>query len=152
MELPASRSFRFLVPLALVLFSAGEAHAQRIPEFVIWSAGASLFAPFVAVPVKAALLRLLALEATFSRLWSISAIEWGVWFPVAFILLRSGRSSSAPLVLLALFGTIVWLHSARVANARLGAALLLSLPTPILALLLPFLTVLAVAALESLSV
>jgi hypothetical protein len=150
-EFPARRCAKFLFLIVLVLLSAGEAHAQRIPEFVVWSAGASLFAPFVAVPVKAAILRLLPLEATFSRLWSICAIEWVLWFPVAFILLRSGRLSSAPLVLLALLATAVWLHGARVENARLGYALILSLITPILALVLPFLAVMVVAHFESLA-
>jgi hypothetical protein len=151
MQRPMRKYVQFLVPLALVLFSAGEAHAQRVPESVMWSAGASLFAPFVAVPVKAGLLRLVSLEATFARLWFISAIEWVVWFPVGFILLRSGRLSSAPIVLLALFATVVWVHSARVANARLGSALLLSLVTPIFALVLPLLAIATVAQLETLA-
>jgi hypothetical protein len=63
MEIRAPKWVRFLAPLGLLLFSASEAHAQRIPEVVLWSAGASLFAPFVAVPIKRGILRFLVLEA-----------------------------------------------------------------------------------------
>ena len=139
MKLRAPKWVRFLVPLALVLLSANAAHAQRIPETVVWSAGPSLFAPFVAVPVKLGILRLLALEAAGSRLWSLSAIEWLLWFPVAFILFRYGRSSAVPLNALALLALAVWLHRALLANAPWRAAIFLSIPTPILALVLPFL-------------
>ena len=139
MELREPKWVQFPVALALVLLSASVAHAQRVPELVVWSAGASLLAPFVAVPVKLGILRLLALEAGASRLWSISAIEWVLWFPVAVILLRSVRSSSVPLIVLALFASVVWLHRARVNNARWSSAVFLSLPTPVLAIALPFL-------------
>ncbi len=149
MELRAPRWVRFLVPLALVLLSANAAHAQRIPEMVLWSAGAGLFAPFVAVPVKLGILRLLALEVRGSRLWSISAMEWVLWLPLAVILLRSSRSSSVPLIVLALFASAVWLHRVRLANAPWRSALFLSLPTPVLALVLPFLAFGSAAFLES---
>lgn len=135
--------------LALALLLPSVAHAQRVPEVVLWSAGASVFAPFVAVPVKLGILRLMALTAGTSRLWQISAIEWLLWFPAAFILFRSGRSSSAPLTVLTLFGLVVWLHRVRVPTTRWSAALLLSLPTPILALALPFLALAFAVYLES---
>ena len=77
MKLRAPRWIRFLIALALVLLSASAAHAQKVPEFVIWSAGASLLAPIVAVPVKLGIVRLLALRATAARFWSICAIECG---------------------------------------------------------------------------
>jgi len=150
MELRAPNWVRFLVPPALVLLSANPAHAQRIPEIVIWSAGASLLAPFVAVPVKLGILRLLALEARGSRLWTISAIEWLLWFPVAFILFRYGRSSAVPLNVLALLASAVWLHRALLANAPWRAAFFLSIPTPVLALVLPFLAFGLAAFLDSL--
>ncbi len=150
MELPAPKWVRFLVPLAFVLLPASAAHAQRIPEVVIWSAGASLFAPFVAVPVKLGILRLLDLEVAGSRLWSMCAIEWALWFPVAFLVLRYGRTSP-PLFVLALFASVVWLHRARVANAAWRSALLLSLPTPVLMLVLPLLAFGSAAFLESLA-
>ena len=152
MELRTPKWARFLVPLALTLLTAGEAHAQRIPEVVVWSAGASLLAPFIAVPVKIGILRLLGLEAGTSRLWSISAIEWVLWFPGAFLLLRSGSSYSVPLIVLVLFALAAWLHKARVANAAWRSALFLTFPTPILALVLPFLALCAAAFLESLLV
>jgi hypothetical protein len=148
MRIRPPRWVRSLAPLGLILLSASEAHAQRVPEFVLWSAGASLFAPFVAVLVKRGILRLLALEAKMSRLWSISAIEWVLWFPVAFIVLRSGRSSSAPVILLALFALAVWFHRELVAKTRWGSALVLSLVTPVVALLLPFVALVFVAFVE----
>ena len=148
MELRAARWARFLIALAVVLVPASAAHAQRIPDVAVWSAGASLFAPFVAVPVKLGIFRLMALKADAPRLWQISAIEWVLWFPSAFLLLRSDGRSSAPLTLLALFGLVVWLHKVRVPNAGWRSALLLSLPTPLLALALPFLALGSVAFLE----
>ena len=150
MELRAPKWVRFFIPLTLVLLSANAAHAQRVPEIFIWFAGTSLLAPFVAVPVKLGILRLLALEARGSRLWSLSAIEWLLWFPVAFILFRYSRSSSAPLNALALLASAVWLHRALLANASWRAALLLTIPTPVLALVLPFLAFVLAAFLESL--
>jgi hypothetical protein len=139
----------FPVSLSLLLLSASPAHAQRVPEVVLWSAGASLLAPFVAVPIKLGILRLLALEPGRSRFWSVAAIEWGLWFPVAFFLLRSVRSSSVPLVVLGLFASIVWLHRERLTQESWRSALWLSLPTPVLALSLPFLALAAAAFLES---
>ena len=151
MEPRAAKCAQFHIALALVLLFPSVAHAQRIPEVALWSAGASLFAPFVAVPVKLGILRLMALKAGASRLWQISAIEWLLWFPTAFILLRSDRSSSAPLTVLTLFGLVVWLHRVRVPDTRWRSALLLSLPTPILALVLPFMALACAVYLESLS-
>ena len=148
MEPREPRWVRFLLPLALVLLSPSAAYAQRIPEEFAWFAGTSLFAPFVAVPVKFGILRLLALEATRSRLWSMSAIEWVLWFPVAFILLRYGRST-APLIALVLFISAGWLQRARLVDAPWRFALLLSLPTPALMLILPFLAFGSAAYLES---
>jgi hypothetical protein len=145
----AAGQARFLLSLVLVLFSASTALAQKVPVEVFWCAGAALFAPFLAVPVKLGLLRLVALEASGRRLWSISAIEWVLWFPVAFILLRSVRSSSIPLTLLGLFFAVVWLHKERVTNARWSVAVYLALPTPILALALPFVAFGFAAYLES---
>jgi hypothetical protein len=152
MTLRASRWVRFLVPLVLVLLSASAAHAQKVPEIVLWSAGASLLAPVFAVPAKLGILRLLALQASAARLWSICAIEWVLWFPIAFVLLRTGRSSFAPLTLLVIMASVVWLHRAGVANASWRSALLLSLATPILALALPFLAFAFAVLLESLGV
>ena len=139
MNLCAPRWIGFFVPLAFVVFPAGEAHAQRIPESMVWSAGASLFAPFVAVPLKIGLLRILGLAPGSARLWAISAIEWVLWFPAAFLLFRSGNQSSFPLIVVLLFVSVAWIHKARVPNATWRAAFFLALPTPLLALALPFL-------------
>ena len=141
---------RFIVPLVWVLFSADAAHAQRIPDVYIWFAGASLLAPFVAVPIKMVILRLLALEVPSSRLWSLSAMEWVLWFPIAFLLLRTQGLYSLPIAVALLFGASTWLHQARVANTTWKSALLLSLSTPILALALPILAFSATAFVESL--
>ena len=142
---------RFFVLLALVLFSASEAHAQRIPQEFLWFAGASLFAPFVAIPVKLGILRLLNIETVCSRLWSISAIEWLLWFPLAFVMLRSGRSSLVPLIVLGLFASVVWVHRVRLINASWRSAFFLALFTPVLVLLLPILVFGIAVFLESLS-
>jgi len=140
---------RVLAPFALVLFSASAAHAQRIPDEFIWLAGASLFAPFVAVPIKLGISRLLKLEAGCSRLLAIGAIEWLVWFPLSFVVLRFGRPSSAPVVVLALFAAAAWVHKVRLVNTSWRSALFLSLLTPALALSLPFLAFAVAVFLES---
>lgn len=130
---------RFILPLLLTLFWANAAHAQRVPEVMLWCAGAALFAPLIAVPVKLGILRLLPLEVEKQRLWGIAGIEWLLWFPFAFLLLQSGRSSGGlPLTLLALLFASVWLHRVRVPTERWNSAVYLALPTPILALALPF--------------
>jgi hypothetical protein len=140
---------RFLAPFALVFFIASPAHAQRVPDEFIWFAGTSLFAPFIAIPIKLGILRLTKLEAGCSRLWSISAIEWLLWFPLPFVVLRYGRPSSAPMIVLALFTSVVWVHRTRLANASWRSALFLSLATPVLALLLPLLAFAVTAFLYS---
>jgi hypothetical protein len=141
----------FVVPLALVLLPASAAHAQRISDAAIWWVGTSLLAPFLAVPVKLGILRLLALEVAASRLWMISAIEWVLWFPLGFIVLRYARSSP-PAVVLLLFASVVWLHRIRVADAPWSSALYLSLPPPVLAIGLPFLAFILHQFLERLAV
>lgn len=140
---------RFVLPLVLMLVWASTAHAQKVPEFVVWSAGAALFAPFVAVPIKVGLLRLLGLNVDTSRLWAIAAIEWLLWFPLAFLVLRPGRSSGLPLTLPALLFAAVWLQRVRVPTERWASALYLALPTPVLALALPFAAIAAGMLTES---
>jgi hypothetical protein len=134
---PRSSYAGLLLGVALVLTSARPAYAQRIPEEAVWSLGAALFAPFVAVPLKSIMLRLRGRNAGDARLWSLGAIEWAIWFPLGFVLLKFGRYPSliAPL----LFVSIVWLHRTRVDGASWAWALLLSLPTPAFALALPLL-------------
>jgi hypothetical protein len=128
----------FFVP-AILLISANEAYAQRIPLIFIWCAGASIFAPIVAVPVKLGILRLMHLQVGSSRVWLLCAAEWVLWFPVAYIMLRSGRPVAVPLVLPVVLALVVWVHKESVANVSWRSAILLSLPTPILAILLPIL-------------
>ena len=137
--LRAPIGFRLLVPAVLGALIASPAHAQRVPDEFVWFAGTSLLAPFAAIPIKLGILRLVHLEAGWARLWSISAIEWLIWFPVGFAVLRYGRSSSAPLMALSLFALIAWIHTKRLTNASWRHAVILSLPTPVTALLLPFL-------------
>lgn len=139
MQSLASRWIPFLIVPAFLLVSANEAYAQRIPLIFIWCAGASIFAPFVAVPVKLGILRLMHLQVGSSRVWLLCAAEWVLWFPVAFIMYRSGRPVAIPLVLPVVLALVVWVHKESVANVSWRSALLLSIPTPILALLLPIL-------------
>lgn len=139
MQSLASRWIPFLIVPAFLLVSANEAYAQRIPLIFIWCAGASIFAPFVAVPLKLGILRLMHLQVGSSRVWLLCAAEWVVWFPVAFIMFRSGRPVAIPLVLPVVLALVVWVHKESVANVSWRSALLLSIPTPILALLLPIL-------------
>lgn len=139
MQSLAFRWIPFLIVPAFLLVSANEAYAQRIPLIFIWCAGASIFAPFVAVPVKLGILRLMHLQVGSSRVWLLCAAEWVLWFPVAFIMFRSGRPVAIPLVLPVVLALVVWVHKESVANVSWRSALLLSIPTPILALLLPIL-------------
>ena len=141
---------RFVLPLTLVLLPASTAHAQKIPDAAILWVGASLLAPFLAVPVKLGVLHLLALDVAGSRLWMMSAIEWILWFPVGFFVLRYARLSP-PVVVLLLFSSVVWLHRLRVANAPWSSALYLSLPTPLLAIALPLLAFVSHAFLDRLA-
>jgi hypothetical protein len=139
MQSLASRWIPFLIVPAFLLVSANEAYAQRIPLIFIWCAGASIFAPFVAVPVKLGILRLMHLQVGSSRVWLLCAAEWVLWFPVAFIMFRSGRPVAIPLVLPVVLALVVWVHKESLANVSWRSALVLSIPTPILALLLPIL-------------
>jgi hypothetical protein len=142
----ASRAFRwahFLFVPALLVVQVGDAYAQRIPVIYLWFAGAGLFAPFVAMPVKLGMLRLLHRNVATSRLWILGAIEWLLWFPLVFVLLRYGSPVGVPFVLPLVLAMTVWLHKESVANTSLRSALLLSLPTPLLAIALPFLAFIA---------
>jgi hypothetical protein len=151
MELRAARWARSLAVFVLVLFWASAAHAQRVPDEFLWFAGTAVFAPFAAVPVKMGILRLVSLKAEVSRLWWTSAIEWVLWFPAAFVMLRSIRPSEVPVTLLGLLFAATWLHKVRFAEARWSTALYLALPTPILAIGLPFLAFALAAYLESIT-
>ncbi len=135
----ASGRHRALLTMALFLVSSSDAYAQRIPTIYLWFASAGLFAPFVAIPVKLGLLRLMHLRVGISRVWFLSAVEWVLWFPLAFIMLRFGSPVGVPLVLPVVLALVVWVHKESVANASLRSALLLSLPAPILAVTLPIL-------------
>ena len=128
---------RFLVALVAFLLWSSEAHAQRIPVILVGIAGTGLLAPFVALPFKILILRLMSAEATGRRLWLISAIEWLLWFPAVGYTVLAGGPPVVLLVLPLLLALSMWLHRARVNNASWGNALLLSLPTPILAAALP---------------
>jgi hypothetical protein len=134
-----SRWIPFAFVPTILLISANEAYAQRIPLIFVWCAAAGLFAPFLAVPVKLGILRFMHLPAPVSRLWILSAAEWLLWFPVAFIMFRAGRPVAVPLVLPVVLVLVVWLHKESLANTSWRSAIFLSLPTPVLALLLPFL-------------
>ena len=128
---------RFLITTAPLLLWSNTAHAQRVPLILVGVAGTGLFAPFVAVPVKLLILRVITADATAARLWSISAIEWLLWFPVTAIVVLSGGPIALAFVVPLQLAAAVWLHKRRLDNSSWIAALLLSLPTPILAVAMP---------------
>jgi len=137
MVFPAHKWGGLHISLALFLLWSSEAHAQRIPLILVGIAGTSLLAPFVAVPVKLVILRFLTAETAALRLWFISAMEWLLWFPVTVIIVLSTDSFAVPLVVPLMLASVAWLHRKCVDNASWGSALLLSLPTPILAAAIP---------------
>jgi len=151
MERRLRESIRFLLPLVCGLLVADTAYAQRVPDEFLWCATTGLAAPFVAVPVKLGLHRLLGLEWPASGLWWTSVIEWLLWFPLAVLLLRVGRSSEIPLTLIGLFCVSAWIHKLRLGDLAWRRAMLMALPTPILVLGLPFLAIAVLFLLESMS-
>ena len=100
------------------------------------------------MPFKSLILRFLSAEATGRRLWLIAAIEWALWFPVVGYTVLAGGPPVLPLVLPLLLALSMWLHRSRVNNASWGNALVLSLPTPLLAVALPSLAFVSVPLLE----
>ena len=148
MKLSAEQACQITVPLGVTLLWAGDAHAQRIPIEAVWSAGAGLFAPFIAVPIKIALARFSSVNAASFHPWSLSLIEWVIWFPAGFALLRSSDSNLIPVVLPALLGLSIWLHRSWADHASWPFAIVLSLLTPLLAVAL---SVLAFVGLSSLA-
>jgi hypothetical protein len=117
----------------------------------VWSAGAGLLAPFIAVPIKVGLVRFSKVDAASFRPWSLSVIEWAIWFPAAVVLLRSSDTNLLPVVVPALFAVSTWLHRSWAANASWAIAIFLSLITPILVVALPLLAFGAIAYLQSLA-
>ena len=99
MQLLTSRWIPLFFVAAILLVSANGAYAQRIPLIFVWCAGASIFAPIVAVPVKLGILRLMHLQVSGSRIWILCAAEWLLWFPVAILMFRTGRPVAVTLVL-----------------------------------------------------
>jgi hypothetical protein len=135
----AQQACRLTVPFGVTLLWPNDAQAQKIPIEAVWSAGAGLFAPFIAIPIKIALARFSKVNAANFHPWSLSLIEWVIWFPAAYVLLRSSDANLIPVVLPALLGLSIWLHRSWANDASWPSAILLSLPTPILAVALPLL-------------
>lgn len=117
-------------------------HAQEIPDDVVLSVGAGLLGPIVAVPVKFGIARLLGTGIRASRLLALCAVEWFLWFPFGFILVRIAGVFFGPFALLLLS---VWMHwrftSAESRTVRHVIGPVLALPAPALSVLL-FLTIL----------
>jgi len=130
--------FRFAAWLIVVLLWANDAHAQRIPIEAVWSAGFGLLAPFIAVPIKVGIVRLSKVEAASLRPWSISLIEWVIWFLVAFVLLQLSDANLLLVVIPALLAVSMWLHRSWTANASWLIVIVLCLITPLLIVALPF--------------
>ena len=139
MKFSAQQARRLTVPFGVTLLWANDAQAQEIPIEAVWLAGAGLFAPFIAIPIKIALARLSKVNAATFHPWSLSLIEWIIWFPAAYVLLRSSDANLIPVVLPALLGLSIWLHRSWANDASWPSAILLSLPTPLLAVALPVL-------------
>lgn len=149
MNLSAGQARRLAVPFCITLLWASDAQAQKIPIEAVWSAGTGLFAPFIAVPIKVALARLSRVNAANFRFWSLSLLEWIIWFPVAFVFLRSSDANLIPVVLPVLLGLSIWLHRSRLDDAPWPFALLLALLTPVLAVALPVLAFVGFGALAA---
>jgi len=150
-ETTAEKSCRLIMTLCLTLLWVSNAHAQRIPIELVWSATTALVAPVIAVPIKIGLIRVSKIELSDFRPWSLSLVEWIIWFPIAFALVQLSDSNLIPVVIPALYALSTWLHKFWTNNASWQFAILLSLITPALALLFPLLAVLTIGFLQSLS-
>lgn len=138
-KLFARPTFRFAVWLGVSLLWATDAHAQRIPIEAVWSAGVGLFAPFIAVPIKIAVVRLSNVEAASFRPWSLGLVEWAIWFPAAFVILRSSDANLIPVVVPAVLAVSIWFHRSWTVKVSWTIAILLCLITPLLIVALPLL-------------
>lgn len=147
----AGQAFRFAARLMAALLWANSVYAQRIPIEAVWSAGFGLFAPFIAVPIKIAIVRLSKVEAASLRPWSLGLIEWVIWFPVAFVLLQLSDANLLLLVVPALLAVSIWLHRSWTAKASWPIAILLCLITPLLIVALPLLAFGTMAYVQSLA-
>jgi hypothetical protein len=143
----AQQTYRLTVPFGVILLCATDAQAQEIPIDVVWSAGAGLSAPFIAIPIKIALARFSKVKPANLHPWSLSLIEWVIWFPTAYVLLRSSDANLIPVVLPALLGLSIWLHRSWADDVSWRFAILLSLPTPLLAVALPVLILVGLSSL-----
>ncbi len=121
----------------ILLVAPTVVYAQKIPDSVILSVGAGLLAPAIAVPVKLGIARLFGTVTRPSKLWILCLIEWLLWFPVGFIVVRIGGIGFG---LFSLLAFSAWLHRAptpmRGRFERYAIGLALALPTPVLALFL----------------
>lgn|GEM_PF-3104875 len=142
--------YRLTIPLGVTLLWAKNADAQRIPIELVGSAATALVAPFIAVPIKIGMIRLSKIELMDFRPWSLSLVEWILWFPAAFFLLQLSDSNLIPVVIPAIYALSTWLHKSRAAKISWRFAILLSVVTPVLAVLIPLVTVVTIAFLQSL--
>jgi len=117
----------------------------------VWSAGLGLLAPFIAVPIKVGIVRLSKAEAASFRAWSLGLIEWVIWFPAAFVLLRLSDANLLFVVVPALLAVSIWLHRSWTANASWTVTIFLCLITPLLIVVLPLLAFGTMAYVQSLA-
>ena len=135
----------------VVLFWADAAHAQRIPIEFVWSAGLGLIAPFIAVPIKVGIIRLSKGDLAGFRPWILSLIEWVMWFPVGFILLRMSDANLVLVVVPALLAASIWLHRTWATNSSWAIVVVLCFVTPLMIVALPLLAVVTIAYVQSLA-
>ena len=135
----------------VALLWANAAHAQRIPEEVVWSVGFGLLAPFIGVPIKVRIVRLSKAEAAGLRPWVFGLIEWVIWFPVAFVLLQWSDANLFFVVVPVLLAVSIWLHRSWTTKASWTIAILLCLVTPVLIVVLPVLALATIAYVQSLA-
>ncbi len=150
LSLFGERACRFSACLVVALFWTDDAHAQRIPVEFVWSAGLGLLAPFIAVPIKVGIIRLFKGDLAGFRPWILSLIEWVIWFPVGFVLLRMSDANLVLMVVPALLALSGWLHRTWIANSSWTIAVLLCFVTPLMIVALPLLAVVTIAYVQSL--
>jgi len=145
------QTFRFAARLTLALLWVNDVHAQRIPIEAVWSVGLGLLAPFIAVPIKMGIVRLSRAETKKFRPWFFSAIEWVIWFPVAFVLLQLSDANLLLVVVPALLAVSLWLHRSWTANNSWAIAAVLCVITPALIVALPLVAFGTMAFVQSLA-
>ena len=140
-----------LATVAALMLVSAPAHAQKIPDVFVGALGAILLAPILAVPVKLGVARLVHAPIPVTRVWALCLVEWFLWIPGAFVVVRLIGFPGAGFGILGLLGISAWLHrksalaSSGTGHATLAIGALLAALTPAIAIALPM-SVLGVSA------